>query len=77
MSPDGRKLAFVARSADGRSALWIRTLSTSEARPLDGTDGVNGLPFWSWDSRYVLFGADGKLKKIEAAGGPAQTLCTI
>ena len=77
VSPDGRQLAFVARGADGQTKLWIRSLSTSEARPLDGTDGVTGAPFWSWDSRSVVFGADGKLKKMEAAGGPAQTLCTI
>jgi serine/threonine protein kinase/Tol biopolymer transport system component len=77
VSPDGRQLAFVARGADGGTKLWVRSLSTSEARPLDGTEGVTGIPFWSWDSRNVAFGADGKLKKIEAAGGPSQTLCTV
>jgi Tol biopolymer transport system component len=77
VSPDGRKLAFVAEGADGRTKLWVRSLSTSEARPLDGTEGVTGMPFWSWDSRYVAFGADGRLKKMEAAGGPAQTLCAV
>jgi serine/threonine protein kinase/Tol biopolymer transport system component len=77
ISPDGRKLAFVVRGADGQTKLWIRSLSTSEARPLDGTEGVTGIPFWSWDSRYLAFGADGKLKKIEAAGGPSQALCAV
>jgi predicted Ser/Thr protein kinase len=75
VSPDGRMLAFVASSTEGQTKLWVRSLSTSEAHPLDGTEGVLGLPFWSWDSRYIAFGADGKLKKIEAAGSPAQTLC--
>src|SRR5262249_5735378 len=32
-------------------------------------------PFWSPDSRWIGFFADGKLKKIEAAGGPIGTLC--
>ncbi len=79
VSPDGRMLAFVARNAEGQTKLWVRSLSTSEAHPLDGTEGVLGLPFWSWDSRYIAFGtaADAKLKKIEAVGGPAQTLCTV
>jgi Tol biopolymer transport system component len=77
VSPDGRQLAFIARGTDGRTKLWVRSLSTSEARPLDGTEGVLGAPFWSWDSRNIAFGADGKLKKIEATGGPAQTLCPI
>src|SRR5262249_38714879 len=31
-------------------------------------------PFWSPDSRFVAFFADGKLKKIEATGGVPQTL---
>jgi eukaryotic-like serine/threonine-protein kinase len=77
VSPDGRKLAFVVRGADGITKLWIRSLSTSEARPLDGSEGAVGIPFWSPDSRYVAFGADAKLKKMEAAGGPAQTLSTV
>ena len=75
VSPDGRMLTFVVRDGDGQTKLWVRSLSTSEARPLEGTDGATGIPFWSPDSRYIAFGADGKLKKIEAAGSPAQTLC--
>ena len=31
--------------------------------------------FWSPDSQYIAFLSQGKLKKIAAAGGPAQTLC--
>lgn len=38
-----------------------------------GTDGAD-YPFWSPDSRSVGFFAGGKLRKIEASGGPAQTL---
>jgi eukaryotic-like serine/threonine-protein kinase len=32
------------------------------------------LPVWSPDSRFFVFSAGGKLKKIEVAGGPAQVL---
>jgi len=77
VSPDGHHLAFVARGADGVTKLWIRSLSTSEAHPLDGTDGIQGMPFWSFNSRYVAFGADGKLKTIEASGSPVQILCAV
>ncbi|HEY4579490.1 MAG TPA: hypothetical protein VIG89_00525, partial [Candidatus Acidoferrales bacterium] len=31
-------------------------------------------PFWSADSRFLAFFAEGRLKKIAVAGGPAQTL---
>jgi serine/threonine protein kinase len=71
LSPDGRVLAFVALSADGRQQLWERPLSTSSAHPLAGTDGAQA-PFWSPDSRSLAFFARGKLKVVNAAGGTPQ-----
>ena len=44
------------------------------AQSLAGTEDAT-YPFWSPDSRSIGFFADRKLKKIEAAGGPALTLC--
>jgi len=74
VSPDGRKLVFNATGA--QSGLWIHDLNTLEWRKLAGTEGATS-PFWSPDSRYLGFAVRNELKKIEAAGGPAQTLCTI
>jgi Tol biopolymer transport system component/predicted Ser/Thr protein kinase len=76
LSPDGRRLAFLARSADGRLLLWVRPFDSVDAHPLSGTENASSL-FWSPDSRWIGFHADGKLKKIEAAGGPPQTLCSL
>jgi serine/threonine protein kinase/Tol biopolymer transport system component len=73
ISPDGRRIAFVAR-ASGERMLWIQPLNSSTAQPMSGTGGAY-YPFWSADSRYVGFFANGKLKKIEANGGPPQALC--
>jgi Tol biopolymer transport system component len=73
VSPDGRHIALIA-NADGKRALWIRDLDSPILRLLAGTEGAIS-PFWSPDSRYVAFGADGKLKKIDIAGGPPLTLC--
>ena len=73
LSRDGTRLAFVATGADGRSLLWIRPLDSLVARPLPGTEDAYA-PFWSWDGRSLGFFAEGKLKKIETSGGPAQTL---
>ncbi len=74
LSPDGRWLVF---PADGK--LWLRALDSLQAQPLPGTelDHVLGLEggFWSPDSQYIAFLSQGKLKKIAAAGGPAQALC--
>jgi eukaryotic-like serine/threonine-protein kinase len=74
LSPDGSKLVF----ADGgtQTGLWIRHLNALEWRRLPGTDGAVN-PFWSPDSRFVGFTIENQLKKIDASGGPAQTLCTL
>jgi Tol biopolymer transport system component len=74
VSPDGRRMAFVATGMDGISLLWVRPLDTLEAQSLTGTEGASS-PFWSPDSRFVGFFAGGKLKKIEVSGGPPVTLC--
>jgi len=74
ISPDGRQIAFTARDAAGKVLVWVRPLDTLAAQALQGTDGA-ALPFWSPDSRSLGFFAEGKLKRIDAAGGPVQTLC--
>ena len=75
ISPDGRRLAFVA-SGEGRQSIWVRPLDSVAAQPLAGTDGAI-LPFWSADSRFVVFTAGSKLRKVDATGGPPQTLCDV
>jgi len=75
LSPDGRKLAFIGRGADGQNRIWVRSLETLEVRQLDGTEGAGGIPFWSPDGRFLAFLAQAKLKKIDSAGGPPLTLC--
>ncbi len=73
LSPDGRQLAFVVTGGSGDTTLWVRALDVVSAQELPGTEG-GAFPFWSPDSRFIGFFAQGKLKKIEATGGPVQTL---
>jgi eukaryotic-like serine/threonine-protein kinase len=73
LSPDGRLLAFIALAATGEPTLWVRTLDSVDAQKLQGTEGA-ATPFWSPDGRYIGFFAGGKLKTIEASGGPIQIL---
>jgi len=73
ISPDGTRIVFVANEENGTSALWIRSLDALVARSLTGTDGAY-YPFWSPDGRSIGFFAQGKLRRVDAAGGPVQTL---
>ncbi len=68
LSPDGRKLVFLA---GGR--LWVHFLESGESRQLT----ADGPPFWSPDSRFIGYASQGKLKKIEATGGPSQTVADL
>jgi len=72
-SPDGTSIAFVGHASDGRQTLWVRPIGALDARELPGTEGAR-IPFWSPDSRFLAFFAEGKLKKIASSGGPAETL---
>ncbi len=76
VSPDGRHIAFVAQtSQDDVQRLFVRPLDSVEARSLSGTDGAAaGAPFWSPDSRHIGFFAQGKLKRIDIAGGSPQNV---
>jgi len=73
VSPDGQKLAFTAWSADGKKQIWVRSLNSSEAQRLPGTDDPQ-YPFWSPDSRSIGFGSRGKLKRIDLDSGRPQIL---
>ena len=68
ISPDGTRLAFVALDQENRRRLWVRSLESLDAQTLPGTDGADS-PFWSPDSRFLAFFADGRLKRIELASG--------
>jgi Tol biopolymer transport system component len=75
VSPDGRMIALLARNPEGHVRLWLRSLDARSAREVPDSDGATG-PFWSPDSRFLGFFADGKLKKVAVGGGPAVTLCS-
>jgi len=76
LSPDGRHIAYIARE-EGTSRLWVRSLDSTTARQLPGTEGA-GAPFWSPDSRAIGFiafnAASNALKRVDLDGGTAQTL---
>jgi len=73
ISPDGRLVAYAA-SAPGSSGVFVRPINRETGQKLAGTESAGRL-FWSPDSKWIAFFAGGRLKKVEASGGPAQNIC--
>ena len=73
VSPDGRTLVWAAVSINGVTKLWVRDLDATVSREIEGSDGAS-YPFWSPDSRFIGFFAEGKIKKVLASGGPSITI---
>ncbi|HET9481321.1 MAG TPA: protein kinase [Candidatus Polarisedimenticolia bacterium] len=74
VSPDGSAVAYVALSEASDIRLWVRDLGSDQPRMLEETKDA-AYPFFSADGKWIGFFADGKLKKIATAGGPAIALC--
>jgi eukaryotic-like serine/threonine-protein kinase len=75
ISPDGRKIAFLAVD-NGKRVIWVRPLDATP-QALSSTEGVGTQFFWSADSQYIAFSAEGRLKKVAATGGPSQVVATL
>ena len=86
LSPDGRRLAFVAREAssiatdarqlEGRRLVWIRALSSLDAHPVEGTDGATSI-FWSPDGESIGFFTAGRLQRVGLSGGAPVPICDL
>jgi serine/threonine-protein kinase len=75
LSPDGANLVYVAL-VNGKRQLWRRPMDGQSAQPIPNTEGAY-VPFFSPDSRWVAFFADGKVKKVALAGGAPEVLCAF
>ena len=74
VSPDGRRVAFVASTGGEQLGVWLWSAEEGESRRLEGSDGGVGA-FFSPDGRDIAFFADDQLRRIPVAGGPT-TLVT-
>jgi len=75
LSPDGRSIAFAAQDAQGKRSIWLRRMGSLQAQPVAGTEGA-ATAFWSPDSRFLGFFANGKILRVEIAGGPPDVIAT-
>jgi eukaryotic-like serine/threonine-protein kinase len=75
LGPDGHTIAAVGVSESGKNkTLWLYDVGGQRPRELAETEGAS-FPFWSPDGKAVAFFADGKLKRVDIGGGPAQVIC--
>ncbi|MGD0965668.1 MAG: protein kinase [Candidatus Acidiferrales bacterium] len=76
LSPDGHRVAFPAVGADGRSSIWVQDMDGEEARALSGTESFDPPPpFWSPDSRYIVFSSISKIRKVNVQDGTVEDIC--
>src|SRR4030095_6509279 len=76
ISPDGTKIVFQA-IADGKSQLYLRSLDSDKADPLQGTEtpgADEAEPCWKPDSRSIAFFSAGQLKRIDLDDGLVLTV---
>jgi eukaryotic-like serine/threonine-protein kinase len=72
ISPDGTRLVYVAGRGESKQ-LYLRSMDRLEVTPLGGTENASS-PFFSPDSQWIGFFADGKLKKVNLHGGSPTTV---
>jgi serine/threonine-protein kinase len=74
ISPDGTRLVFPAKAADGTEQLAVRRLDQPTVTLLAGTQGAVD-PFFSPVGQWIGFFAGKKLNKIPIQGGEVVWLC--
>ena len=75
LSPDGRRLAFVAGKDEGKK-LYLRSLSSFEVTSVpESEEALN--PFFSPDGRWIGFATNSRLMKAAVEGGPPIAIVPI
>ncbi len=74
LSKDGARVAYVAKSESGASALYLRSMGAFDARELPETEGATA-PFFSPDGQWLGYFVGGRVQKMSVSGGPPQPVC--
>jgi eukaryotic-like serine/threonine-protein kinase len=74
VSPDDRTIAYIGKSSGGTPSIWLRSLDRAEPHKVSGTEGASTV-FWSYDSRFLAFISEGRLRKVPVDGGPLRDIC--
>ena len=74
VAPDGKRLAFIAKSPEGQDYVWIRALDTVAPAMLAGTEDASSL-FWSPDGRSLGFFAGTAMRSVDISSGTVSKIC--
>jgi len=74
ISPDGTRIAYITRAAEGRQQLTTRQFDQLSPVTFAGTDGAEE-PFFSPDGQWIAYHVGYRLMKIAAHGGAPALLC--
>ncbi len=74
LSPDGKKIAFVAQETEATNRIYVRSLADKDAKPVPGTENAT-YPFWSPDGESLGFFSGGSLRRVSLNGGPVLEIC--
>ena len=78
ISPDGRRIAYVARMGQGDgTVIYLRDLDGLEARAVPGTEMAGSGPFFSADARSLAFPSSAKLMRVALNGGPPLAIADL
>jgi len=79
-SPDGSRLALVARRVDGGGEVWVADLRSGRRWPISADRARDATPAWSPDGRHLVFtsesGGQSDLQIAAAEGGGRRSRLT-
>ncbi|MDX2151910.1 MAG: protein kinase [Bryobacteraceae bacterium] len=74
LSPDGKRLVYTGRGADGQWMLYTRLVEEEQASPIPGTEAALN-PIFDPAGETLAFFANGKLRRVSVRGEGLTTLC--
>jgi eukaryotic-like serine/threonine-protein kinase len=73
LSPDGTRLAFIAKNPAGNPTVFVRDLADMTVRAVPHTDGAD-TPFFSPDGQSIAYSGGGALWKVSLNGGDPEQI---
>jgi serine/threonine protein kinase len=76
ISPDGTRLAYLARTGSG-DMLFLQRLGDLDPQPIPGTTGARGAVFFSPDGHWIGYETDQALQRVRLDGSEPSTVATL